>query len=175
MKTSFIVCVCFFFSSRRRHTRSTRDWSSDVCSSDLLSVGAAAFYYVISSYPYWHGIASFGNRFFISLTPILVFGLALFLQRFAGLFRSVRWAFVSAAALLLLFILWNVGLMFQWGAHLIPPRGPLSFSEVAHNQVFIVPRQLSADLRRYFFKRKDLMQQIEQRDIQQLEKNPPPP
>src|SRR5438105_9205443 len=25
----------FFFSSRRRHTRSTRDWSSDVCSSDL--------------------------------------------------------------------------------------------------------------------------------------------
>src|SRR6266536_2006702 len=27
----------FFFSSRRRHTRSTRDWSSDVCSSDLSS------------------------------------------------------------------------------------------------------------------------------------------
>src|SRR5207247_4665180 len=25
----------FFFSSRRRHTSSTRDWSSDVCSSDL--------------------------------------------------------------------------------------------------------------------------------------------
>src|SRR5690349_22678421 len=27
----------FFFSSRRRHTRSLRDWSSDVCSSDLES------------------------------------------------------------------------------------------------------------------------------------------
>src|SRR5699024_11421381 len=27
--------ICFFFSSRRRHTRSKRDWSSDVCSSDL--------------------------------------------------------------------------------------------------------------------------------------------
>src|SRR3989442_5430431 len=27
---------CFFFSSRRRHTRCGRDWSSDVCSSDLL-------------------------------------------------------------------------------------------------------------------------------------------
>src|SRR5215510_13398332 len=26
---------CFFFSSRRRHTRWPRDWSSDVCSSDL--------------------------------------------------------------------------------------------------------------------------------------------
>src|SRR5690349_22890298 len=29
---------CFFFSSRRRHTRSLRDWSSDVCSSDLDTV-----------------------------------------------------------------------------------------------------------------------------------------
>src|SRR5437868_8667372 len=29
------LLFCFFFSSRRRHTRSKRDWSSDVCSSDL--------------------------------------------------------------------------------------------------------------------------------------------
>src|SRR5699024_11960996 len=29
--------VIFFFSSRRRHTRSKRDWTSDVCSSDLTS------------------------------------------------------------------------------------------------------------------------------------------
>src|SRR5699024_11454889 len=28
--------ICVFFSSRRRHTRSKRDWSSDVCSSDLV-------------------------------------------------------------------------------------------------------------------------------------------
>src|SRR5207249_7458461 len=32
-------CHLFFFSSRRRHTRSKRDWSSDVCSSDLQEVG----------------------------------------------------------------------------------------------------------------------------------------
>src|SRR3989449_9516381 len=30
-----IFTVFFFFSSRRRHTRCSRDWSSDVCSSDL--------------------------------------------------------------------------------------------------------------------------------------------
>src|SRR5690349_23868510 len=30
-----VFCFFFFFSSRRRHTRSLRDWSSDVCSSDL--------------------------------------------------------------------------------------------------------------------------------------------
>src|SRR5207245_4062053 len=29
------LCVVVFFSSRRRHTRCYRDWSSDVCSSDL--------------------------------------------------------------------------------------------------------------------------------------------
>src|SRR5215469_17834444 len=33
--------VFFFFSSRRRHTRSLRDWSSDVCSSDLVLGGVA--------------------------------------------------------------------------------------------------------------------------------------
>src|SRR5690606_40692318 len=32
----FVFCF-FFFSSRRRHTRFSRDWSSDVCSSDLAS------------------------------------------------------------------------------------------------------------------------------------------
>src|SRR5207247_4420714 len=31
-----VAVYIFFFSSRRRHTRSTRDWSSDVCSSDLI-------------------------------------------------------------------------------------------------------------------------------------------
>src|SRR5690349_15627606 len=32
---SYSMLIFFFFSSRRRHTRSLRDWSSDVCSSDL--------------------------------------------------------------------------------------------------------------------------------------------
>src|SRR5690606_39712867 len=33
-----LVLLRFFFSSRRRHTRFSRDWSSDVCSSDLTSI-----------------------------------------------------------------------------------------------------------------------------------------
>src|SRR5690606_39346773 len=34
-----VICIVyFFFSSRRRHTRFSRDWSSDVCSSDLFVV-----------------------------------------------------------------------------------------------------------------------------------------
>src|SRR5207249_7823510 len=39
VRSDFVSSSCvhlfFFFSSRRRHTRSKRDWSSDVCSSDL--------------------------------------------------------------------------------------------------------------------------------------------
>src|SRR5687768_17762198 len=34
--TKILYHIFFFFSSRRRHTRCSRDWSSDVCSSDLI-------------------------------------------------------------------------------------------------------------------------------------------
>src|SRR3712207_8725851 len=41
LKIGNIVLKCFFFfSSRRRHTRYWRDWSSDVCSSDLWPAAA---------------------------------------------------------------------------------------------------------------------------------------
>ena len=33
-----ITLLIFFFSSRRRHTRLVSDWSSDVCSSDLVMI-----------------------------------------------------------------------------------------------------------------------------------------
>ena len=133
-----------------------------------------AFYIFIACYPDWAGISSYGNRFFVSLTPLFILGLAVFFDRLSQLFRSQRVALAAALALLSIAVLWNAGFMFQWGSHLIPARGPVSFSEVAHNQFFVVPRQLSADLQRYLFKRKALMQQIEDRDLQQLEKNPPP-
>src|SRR6266436_10373514 len=41
----------FFFSSRRRHTRCSRDWSSDVCSSDLAAINRARSGYRIQIMP----------------------------------------------------------------------------------------------------------------------------
>src|SRR3989442_13314768 len=41
---SSLYLFFFFFSSRRRHTRCGRDWSSDVCSSDLLWLALAVAY-----------------------------------------------------------------------------------------------------------------------------------
>src|SRR2546422_4693781 len=39
------IVFFFFFSSRRRHTRCSRDWSSDVCSSDLQGSANVLVYY----------------------------------------------------------------------------------------------------------------------------------
>src|SRR5207249_8272045 len=44
-----LLFICFFFSSRRRHTRSKRDWSSDVCSSDLYKQLAARYRKMLQS------------------------------------------------------------------------------------------------------------------------------
>src|SRR5699024_11901518 len=41
----------FFFSSRRRHTRSKRDWSSDVCSSDLSGFIKSQGIFLVSYFP----------------------------------------------------------------------------------------------------------------------------
>jgi hypothetical protein len=131
------------------------------------ALGVLAFYYVISSYPDWDGFSSFGNRFFISLTPMFVLGLALLLERTGKFFRSPRLAHVTQVSLLGLFALWNIGFIFQWGTHMVPARGEISWREMIHNQVVVVPLRLTHSLGTYFLHRKDMMQHIEQEDIEQ--------
>jgi hypothetical protein len=134
-----------------------------------LAVGAAAFYYVIACYPYWDGMASFGNRFLISLTAVFVFGLALLFDRVGHYFRDGARAFVAAAGLVVLLSVWNAGFIFQWGEHLVPVRGEISFREMIYNQLFVVPRELGRHLSAYLFNRKDEMQKIEEKDKQQMQ------
>jgi hypothetical protein len=137
-------------------------------------VAAIAYYYFIASYPDWAGISSYGNRFFVSLTPLFILGLAVFLDRFTRIFRTRRAALAGALVFLACFVFWNAGLMFQWGTHLIPARGAISFPQMIRNQFTLVPRQIAAQFEKYLFGRKAMMQQIEQRDLEQL-KQPPPP
>jgi len=139
------------------------------------AAAALAFYLFIACYPDWAGISSYGNRFFVSLTILFVLGLAVFLSTMAQLFTSRRTAFVAVSAMLAAFVLWNAGLMFQWGSHLVPARGAISFPEMIHNQFFVVPRELTGKLETYLFRRRKLMQQIEDGDLQQLKENPPAP
>ena len=132
-----------------------------------------AFYLFISFYPDWAGISSYGNRFFVSLTPLFVLGLAYLLERVAAYFSQPRTALAVCSGVLACFVLWNLGLIYQWGTHLVPARGPISFRQVTYNQFYVVPGQLTSHLRSYFFRRSDLMRQIEQRDVEQLKKDSP--
>jgi hypothetical protein len=136
-------------------------------------VAAIAYYYFIASYPDWAGISSYGSRFFVSLTPLFIVGLAVFLDRFTRIFRTRGAALAGAIVFLACFVFWNAGLMFQWGTHLIPARGAISFPQMIRNQFTVVPQQIAAQFQKYLFGRKAMMQQIEQRDLEQL-KQPPP-
>src|SRR2546429_6344927 len=49
----------FFFSSRRRHTRCSRDWSSDVCSSDLCGLLGPNACCIAGGVAYWMGNQQF--------------------------------------------------------------------------------------------------------------------
>src|SRR5690606_40361246 len=49
---------CFFFSSRRRHTRFSRDWSSDVCSSDLNGFSNCVIWPLLMSWRFFHCVTS---------------------------------------------------------------------------------------------------------------------
>jgi hypothetical protein len=127
-----------------------------------------AFYFFIACYPDWAGISSFGNRFFVSLTQIFIIGLSVLLDRASRKFASQRTATAALGAAVSLLIVWNMAFIFQWGTHLVPARGPIVWSEMIHNQFAVVPREIANKAQGYLFHRSNLMQQIEQRDIEQM-------
>jgi len=145
------------------------------------SVGLSAlcvllgFYYFMAAYPDWPGISSYGNRFFVSLTVFFVLGLAVLLESAASFFRNRAVGSAGISAVVCVFVLWNLGVIFQWGSHLIPARGPVSWRQVARNQIYAVPRQLSSQLRSYLFRRKETLHQIEERDLEQQRRAPVSP
>jgi len=134
-----------------------------------LGASALGFYYVIACHPNWDGLSSFGNRFFISLTPLFVLGLAVSFREFAGFLKNSRGTLVITSSVTGLLIIWNLGFIFQWGTHMIPVRGPISWKQMAHNQVVAVPERVFTNVKAYLGNRAALMQQIEREDIRQLQ------
>jgi hypothetical protein len=133
----------------------------------LLLSAFILYVYAIGCYEDWDGISSFGNRFFVSLTPIFVIGLGVFFDRLAAMLKpkQAAWTVSAATAVLVVF---NFGLIFQWGTHLIPPRGPISWRTAAYNQVAVVPAMAGGILKSYLTSRSALMTRIEQEDVKQL-------
>jgi hypothetical protein len=141
-------------------------WRKDSLLGGGLLLYVLAYAYFISSYPDWDGLSSFGNRFFISLTPVFVIGLAAALQRFAQWWNRQGSDAAVAGGLLALLSLWNAGFIFQWGTQMIPPRGPISWTQMTHNQLTVVPTRIASDLNRYFLRRDSVMQGIEIQDLE---------
>lgn len=122
------------------------------------------FYYVVSSYQNWHGLSSFGNRFFVSLTGLFVLSLAAFADWSEPVLQRVRPARHLAPAVVVVLIAWNVGFMFQWGTNLVPNRGPVDFRAVACNQVAAVPQRVGRFAWRYLTDRAKLTSEVERQD-----------
>jgi hypothetical protein len=76
-------------------------------------------------------------------------------------------AVAVACAVLALLIVWNAGFIFQWGTHMVPARGEISWSAMVHNQVVDVPLRMEHSLETYFMHRGEMMRRIEQEDIEQ--------
>src|SRR5215813_14365783 len=90
---SFLFCLWmfymffFFFSSRRRHTRCGRDWSSDVCSSDLDGEGCISILNRSAEQLVGHSEADVLGRPLTEIVPELA---DLFANARAGLQRLVQ-------------------------------------------------------------------------------------
>jgi len=105
-----------------------------------------SFYCIISLYPWWSGVFGLGNRYFLSLTPIFILGLACAFGFAERLWRSERAAMLRVVPLTLLFVLWNMGLLYQWKTHLLPRHGPVDWENVRFNQFRVVPGQVLHEL-----------------------------
>lgn len=121
-------------------------------------VASLVFYFVVASYQNWHGLSSFGNRFFLSLTVLQVLGLAMILE-----IASPRGRRAGMAAVIVLAV-WNAGFIFQWGTNIIPNRGAVDLRQVAVNQVTVVPARIVSFLERYVADRRGAQETVERED-----------
>jgi hypothetical protein len=140
------------------------------CDRDLALYSILVFaliLYTVGCYQDWDGLSSFGNRFFVSLTSVFVIGLAALFDLLERAWNEKHALIVSASATTVL-TLWNLGLIFQWGTHLIPARGPVSWRDAAYNQFAVVPAEASHTVMNYLVRRNQLMDRIEREDVRQI-------
>lgn len=115
--------------------------------------------YLVGSLGFYEA-SSYGNRYFLPTLPALAFGSAHVLQGAAQSRRRIIFLPVVGIALLL----WNVGLMFQWGWGMIPKRGPVDFGRAAANQFTAVPGEASHAVRLFFTDRQAFVRKVSAAD-----------
>ena len=114
-----------------------------------------AFALLIATYPLWNLGPSFGNRYFISFTTPFILGAALALSVFAERWGNgtafARRAWIVASLL----VVWNLGLVFQWGTGLMPDVGRVYWQEILYNEFRVVPGKAWRALEARFSSRVD--------------------
>lgn len=78
--------------------------------------------------------SSFGGRMFLGFIPLFIFGLAALIDALKDKLRP-GWFFLLGGG----FILWNLGFILQFALGLIPREGYISWPEMIHNQLFVIP------------------------------------
>jgi hypothetical protein len=115
---------------------------------------AAASVYVSGSVESWTVAGAFGQRRFISLTPLLVVGLAGFFDLARRQVVGVR---VIAAVVVAVCLWWNLGLIAAFGMHRMD-RQRLTLADNARTVFLQLPREAGAIAWRYLFNRSSFYQ-----------------
>lgn len=95
----------------------------------LVPLAVVGQWLLVSAWPEWTGGASFGGRLMSTALAVVFLGLVLALDAMAR-----RWGRWPTAALASLLILWNLGLMAQYGLGMIDRQAPVSPLTMAANQ-----------------------------------------
>ena len=103
---------------------------------------------IVSGWSVWYGAQSFGHRMFVDMTPVFIFGLASLIKK---LNEKVGLRYIIAACAL--FILWNFGLMIQYGSRMIDSAASVPFMERAYNNLFVVPRKFYIIMKNFILAR----------------------
>ena len=106
-----------------------------------LLAGFAAQALFLGSVTNWAGGMAFGQRRMLDCLFVVVVGAAVLFERIP---RGVG----GLGAML--FVWWNVSLLFQFGSGMIPREGPVSWRGVVYQQLVVVPQQVPALVQRYF-------------------------
>lgn len=100
-----------------------------------LLLGFLAEYYLISCWSEWHGGAAFGQRLLITSFPALIYGAAALIEK-----ASAKVKIRHLTIIVIVFILWNFGLIFQYGKMMIPRENYISAKTIVKNQFIELPK-----------------------------------
>lgn len=105
--------------------------------------------YLLSSWEGWYGGAAFGQRKFLSSIFVFAFGLASLIS-YLRKKKIKKWMIATGISAS---IVWNLGLLVQFGSRMIPPGCCVSIKELVYNNFFEVPKKMWSILKTFLINR----------------------